>query len=306
MSSSVIHLLSTPIERLALALLYALSIATLWLAPMMSARERKQRTHMLQWVLALLFLTSVVDLLMRTAALADVNLAHAWGFIPRVLSHSDYGYYWQWRLATLALILITTAWISQKGWSRLPSTIIFCAALTTTFLLSATSHAGDDGLWSMINIINWTHLVSTSLWGGTVILYALLILPALCQGEHVDERIVVALRLSTLATLALALVLLTGAYNSWHQLGALENLWSSDYGRALLLKLALVFIMMMIGAINRFRWVPALVESVKKEGNHWQASMNHFLLVLRIDSMIFIAISIAAVLLGMESPPAHQ
>jgi mono/diheme cytochrome c family protein len=54
-------------------------------------------------------------------------------------------------------------------------------------------------------------------------------------------------------------VAVTGSYNAWAQLGALSRLWSTAYGRVLLVKVLLVAALAGLGAINRYVVVPRLV-----------------------------------------------
>ena len=56
--------------------------------------------------------------------------------------------------------------------------------------------------------------------------------------------------------------------------------------------------MMALGAFNRFRLVPQV--EVGEAG-----ARERFLHVLRFDSLLFLAILVIAVVLGMQMPPAH-
>src|SRR5690606_6781386 len=54
---------------------------------------------------------------------------------------------------------------------------------------------------------------------------------------------------------------LTGVYSAWLHLPSLEALWSSEYGRTLLWKLAALLIVFGAGAYNWRRARPALARS---------------------------------------------
>lgn len=302
MSDGLISIGSVTLGRTALALLLALALAALWLAP--PAAGARQRHGLLFTCLVLSALTALAELLVRSAALADVTLLQAWSFIPRVLTHSDYGHFWLLRATLWGLMAALSVWIWRRGWHTLPSGLLLLAAVATAFLISATGHGGEDGLWSVANLMNWLHLISTSVWGGAVILYAFTVLPAL-RGGDLPQVAAVGTRLSTVATAALVIVLFSGLFNSWHQLGRLADLWSTAYGRVLLFKLALVAVMMAIGALNRFRLVPQLAACRGETSQECSALSARFLQVLRIDSAVFISVLVSALVLGMQSPPAH-
>ena len=53
-------------------------------------------------------------------------------------------------------------------------------------------------------------------------------------------------------------MVLTGTYNAWSQLGAVAMLWTSPYGRALLVKLLVVAMLIWLGAVNRYVIIPRL------------------------------------------------
>ena len=306
MVGQITYVIVLAADRIALALILSLSLAALWLASVSSQRDGELRLRLLWACLAITAVGAAVELLMRSAALADVSPTVAWSFIPRVLTHSDYGFFWLVRLALWALMLVMAAWISRHGWLKLAAVVLLLSVLVTMLTLSVTGHAGEDGLWAVPNLVNWLHIIGTSLWGGTVILFALIVLPVLWRGTAMTQQLAeVSTRLSTLATVALIVVLVTGTYNSWHQLGKPADLWQTTYGVILLGKLALVAIMMSVGAMNRFVLVPRLQAWRDGPDHGSDAVAALFLKVLRVDSLVFTAVIVFALVLAMQSPPSH-
>jgi len=305
-SVTLLHVITAVFDRLGLAIIYALALTAIWLSPSISLSEGTRRFRLFTLTLLTILITAGIDLIIRTAALADVGLQETWPYIFRVLDHSNYGYFWQWRIDMWWLILILALWVFVTDWSKRAALFIFLTAVMMALFESVTSHAGEDGLWSAANLINTVHLISTLVWGGAVIVYALLVVPDLRRRNEGRQTSMAVLRLSSLATVALALVLLSGLFNTWRQLEQVSDLWSTEYGQALLIKLCLVAVMMGIGAMNRFRWVPQLVDCTTRTGNKDQASAQLFQRILRIDSLVFILILIAASILGTISPPGHN
>ena len=305
MLTDSIYIIFTAFDFIALALIFTLVITGVWLAPATSSAERVPRRQLLLLSLIVTALCGSLDLLFRTATLADVSPWDAFDFIPKVVNQSDYGSYWLVRAIMWLLMLITFIWIRKGQRGLIPCIVFISGALTTLLMVSTTSHAGENGVWTAINLINWLHLVSISAWGGAVLLYAYIVLPVLIRGSLTQKIASASARLSMLATIALIFVLSTGIFNSWRQIGELSNLWTSDYGEILIVKVALVSVMMLIGAINRFYLVPR----VEQWGNHPNKKdkkiVARFQAVLRVDSVLFVTIILAAVILGMQSPPAH-
>lgn len=305
MANSYLHVITAVCDRLGLAVIYALALAALWLSPTRSLSEGTRRYRLFVFALLVILTTAGLDLLLRTAALADVGLGEAWSYLFRVLEHSDYGHFWHWRIDLWWLLLLTALWIYATDWGNKVAWLMLFAVLVTQLLESATSHAGENGMWTLANLVNTVHLASTAIWGGAVIVYALLVVPELLHNHDSHRTRDTVLRLSTLASVALVLVILSGLFNTWRQLQQPADLWTTSYGQVLLVKLALVAVMMAIGAMNRFRWVPRIADQTRAPGQAGTASLRFFHQVLRIDSMVFVLIIIAASVLGITSPPGH-
>jgi copper transport protein len=112
----------------------------------------------------------------------------------------------------------------------------------------------------------------------------------------VDERVASVQRFSRMATIALGVVLLSGLARGLVEVGSWHGLVSTSFGRTLLIKLVLVAGLITLGAVNRFRIVPAL-----RAG---RAKVSTLASTVRAELAIAIPIVVAASLLG-ELPPAQ-
>ena len=65
-------------------------------------------------------------------------------------------------------------------------------------------------------------------------------------------------RFSNLGIIAVGTLLMSGMINAWFLVGGTENLVSTDYGRLLLLKIALFVGMVGFAAVNRLHLMPRL------------------------------------------------
>ncbi|MGE0226696.1 MAG: copper resistance D family protein [Acetobacteraceae bacterium] len=299
----------TALDRAALALVAGAAAVWIYLLPAQAGRGAGGPRPLLFLALALLVVTSAGDLLSRTAALADVGLGEAWPYLGRALTRSDYGAYWQLRAAAWAVLLALALLIARRGAGPPAAWGLAAGAAVIIFAASATGHAGDGGALALPNLVNVVHVAAACLWGGSVVVYALRVLPDLCRpGAPAQILARSAARLSTLAGAALAAVLASGVYNAWHQLPDWPALWESGYGRVLLIKLAAVGVMMAIGAWNRFRIVPAIEARARRpEAGPDDGAIPAlgFLRVLRVDAAVFLCVLAGAALLGMQTPPSH-
>jgi copper transport protein len=113
------------------------------------------------------------------------------------------------------------------------------------------SHAASESIPLAEIAVQWLHLVAVGLWlGGLVALLIELRGPASsAKGE-------LARRFAALAGLGLAAVALTGVVRAVVDIGSIDALLSTDFGRLVLLKTGLLLPIAALGALNHFRNVP--------------------------------------------------
>jgi putative copper export protein len=112
-------------------------------------------------------------------------------------------------------------------------------------------------------VVNPVHMLAGGLWIGTLFVLVVVGLPAVLRGDVPRERrgAVVAEMVGRFSPLALgaASVLATfGVITAWRHLPEPSALWTTAYGRTLLVKLALVAAVVVLGALNWRRMRPRL------------------------------------------------
>lgn len=65
-------------------------------------------------------------------------------------------------------------------------------------------------------------------------------------------------RFSTIALWSTGLLVLTGVTTAWLNLGTIEALWTSIYGKTLIVKMSLVAVVFLLGGYNNWRVKPTL------------------------------------------------
>ena len=118
------------------------------------------------------------------------------------------------------------------------------------------THANGPSPYRFFNLtVQWLHVVGVGVWVGGLawLLVGLRGLPG-------PKRAAAGRRFSTVATIGLAIVLLTGLSRAVAEVGAPANLLHTSFGRLLLVKLALFVVLVALGARNRFLQVPALAQ----------------------------------------------
>lgn len=90
------------------------------------------------------------------------------------------------------------------------------------------------------------------------------------SGEQDDDGVATSTarmvsRFSTMAGLSLLLLVVAGTTLAWKELGSFSALGSTAYGRALLIKIGIVLLIIVGAAYNRFRLLPQIEEDVAAE-----------------------------------------
>jgi copper transport protein len=136
------------------------------------------------------------------------------------------------------------------------------AGLTMLLHVMIGHAAGPSPLRGVNLLVQWLHLLAVGAWiGGLVWLLAGL------GGRERPEQLASAVRFSKLAAPVLGLVAVTGLSRALHLAGGWQGLVDSPYGRFLDVKVALFAGLVLLGALNRFRVVPALASRVRRLGD---------------------------------------
>jgi copper transport protein len=162
------------------------------------------------------------------------------------------------RLVRIAVVLAALGVLAGLAtWRPRTSTIGLTAALTAAVMFShvAAGHAGAPGPAQWINLsTQWVHFVAIGAWIG-----GLVWLLAGTRGDRASDDVAPIGRFSRLATACISVVILAGVIRGVNEVGSFDALFSTDYGRTLLVKLGLVALLASLGALNRFWNVPAIM-----------------------------------------------
>ena len=147
--------------------------------------------------------------------------------------------------------LLLVGWVLDRLELRVPALVISVALLSG---LSLSGHQGTEPNASWVSeLADWLHLVAASIWVGGVATLAFLVwplAPALRRTAFVGfARIAVAL---------VAVMVLAGGYLALVRLPEPSDLWETLYGQLLLMKVAVVAIALVWGAVHHFVVRPRL------------------------------------------------
>ncbi len=241
-------------------------------------------------ILALIsFLFAPLTLLSEVAGMVGVSWRQALPFVGEVLSETHAGHVWEWQLpVTLALLL--AAWIPMRDAARALMLCLLCTALL--LMGSLTSHAIDES--AMAVAVHFIHEIAAGLWAGSLFGCWLGARHAGLESRFTVEA---PAMLSRLALWSVSVLVLGGIYIAYQGLGpSLDHLLYSDYGRVLMVKLAVFGLVLGVGAYNRCFLMPVLDQSLARRA---------LIRNVGAESLMLVGVLALAALLA-HTPPARM
>ncbi|MCC0094031.1 copper resistance protein CopC/CopD [Streptomyces flavotricini] len=131
---------------------------------------------------------------------------------------------------------------------------LLAAALAVTW--AAAEHASAGIQVALAMPVAALHLLAMGVWLGGLVTLLLLLRRRGSDGREVPAAAIG--RFSTLAFSAVAVLVGTGVYQSWRQVGSWEALSTTSYGKTLVVKIAAVVMVLWAASFSR-RWTARLV-----------------------------------------------
>lgn len=193
-------------------------------------------------------LTTVLGMGLQGADVAGKALSHAFtaGAVADTLD-TTYG-------QTALLRLVALFVLAGLVWRLAPTVVrgirwrlvTQVAAVVVLASLGLGGHA-RTGRWAGIALpVDVAHLLGAAVWIGGLVVLAGVVLP---HDDELTPRI--AARFSTIAAVAVAVVVATGTFQAVRQVGGLDGLRDTNYGKLLALKVVAVLAIVGLGAYSR-------------------------------------------------------
>jgi copper transport protein len=217
--------------------------------------------------------------------------------IGDLLADTRYGQLW---VARIALILALGIALRLVDWqhpdrTRLTAAIALGLSLVLPLPISMNAHAAALGEGRTTAILfDWTHIVAAGAWfGGLIVLAGVLLRPFDAQAAKGRWGVLAAAlpRFSAVALVCWGLLIMTGVYAAWLHVGSWDALRTTDYGKSLMMKLALIGLVLVFAALNLLLVTRRLAADPGGEGSaRWRR---------RLGAAVSAEILIAVVLLFM-------
>jgi copper transport protein len=149
-------------------------------------------------------------------------------------------------------------------------------------------HAASGSLAVLEVAAEWAHVLAVGVWMGGL---AALLLGV--RGLPSEDKARAVRRFSSAAGISIAVVAVTGFVRAVAEVGSLDALFTTDYGRLILIKTALFAVLAGLGAFNRFFSVPLAARALTRLRR-----------VGRVEVAVGAVVVLAAAFLVNGTPPA--
>jgi putative copper resistance protein D len=202
---------------------------------------------------------SVLGLFARSVEISGRPLSEIFSVLPVVLFKTHYGTVWLIRIGALILLALSKTAVRYRD-RRSFLGFMLLLTLIVSMTASASGHASDAGDFSIPEIMDLLHLIAACLWGGGLMVLSVSVLPNLISEQEGSAPLIsrVASRFSTMAGIAVGIIVLSALYHFWAYVRSAEALLGTPYGLTIAAKIIMLAILVNLGAFNRYVSVPLL------------------------------------------------
>ncbi|HUZ32357.1 MAG TPA: copper homeostasis membrane protein CopD [Xanthobacteraceae bacterium] len=231
----------------------------------LAAIVRRQLAYIAWIALPLCAISGAAWLVITAQSMSGVGLSDVFSedVLGTVLLQTGFGQDWIARFVLLVLLagmlfLLLSPRQTKPAWLNV---VVVALTAGLTGSLAWAGHAvGAEGLEGIVHpAADFVHLVAAAAWVGTLLPLALLLAAAGHDATSLTIARIATMRFSTIGVGSVALLMITGSINTWYLAGSIPALTETDYGRLLLLKIALFLVMVAVAAFNRLHLTPRLV-----------------------------------------------
>jgi copper transport protein len=177
----------------------------------------------------------------------------------------------------------------------------FAAAAAALVVPGLAGHAGTTSPRGWALAFDWLHLVAGSVWlGGLIGLFV--VWATLPEGRRVAGLVVCVPRFSNVAFVSVLALIGSGIGASFLHLPTLATLWTTSYGKTLLVKIALLSTALLLAAVNLVRTRPRLQAARERPDLGMPAALQLGKLIGGEIVLVVGAVCAAAVLSSLAPP----
>lgn len=218
------------------------------------------RSRFGRWYWRGLYGALLLGIVVTLSTLAQLARSAGWNITSFLGSRGTalLGARWLLLLATL----VAATWSGrQPRRMRLPIVLLLGAAFTVSWLgHSAVAVDADTHSIPTALVLSLVHLAATAAWVGGLaqLLGVFLAMRGVAQEQRLSLLSHIVPQFSRLALASVIALTITGLYSTLRNIGSIEQLWTTTYGRSLLVKLLIFGLLVVLGALNQRMLMPRL------------------------------------------------
>jgi putative copper resistance protein D len=227
----------------------------------------RTRLAVIAWIgLALAAISGAAWLVLTAAAMSDLPAAQVFGdgVLWTVLSQTTFGRAWLARFILACALAATLPALLSPRDHKIPwieaAAVALAAAFAGTLAWSGHAAGGLGGEAIFHPAADVLHLIAAAAWVGALLPLIVLFAAAGTDDASLAMARTATARFSILGMVSVGTLLVTGIVNTYYLAGSVPALFGTDYGRLLLIKIALFLAMVAIAAVNRLRLTPQLLQ----------------------------------------------
>jgi len=183
----------------------------------------------------------------HTVAAFGFDGSQSWDTLRLIALHSRWGQSWKPQFIAAVVFMAACA---GTVWRRTLWPLATLSVVGFTATIPLLGHASGDPARMAVHAL---HILAGGVWLGTLVAVLLIPAPPASPDRPLTARrmrLLILRRFSPIALPSAATVVAAGLVASWFYVGAVSNLWTTAYGRLLVLKSGLVAGILVCGYVN--------------------------------------------------------
>jgi copper resistance protein D len=207
------------------------------------------------WSLIAALLSALLWFWLEVASMSELSFKNALSTPAwrAVLLETQFGRVWQLRLGLIvAAFVLVASDLAQVKAGRALVVVLWLVSVVLLISLAWISHAAAATVHPLGVSGDMLHLCAAGFWIGGLVPLTIFLARVRASFSLGETVVRVVRRFSTLSLCCVSVLVVSGISNSWLLVGSIHALFTTPYGRLLLVKLALFAILIGFGARNRF------------------------------------------------------
>ena len=255
------------------------------------------------WSLLAALLSALLWFWLEVASMNELSLKDAFSTTAwqSVLFETQFGRAWGLRLGLIAIaFIIVASALAEIQERRALIVVLWLASVVLLVSPAWISHAAAATVQPFGVLGDMIHLCAAGLWIGGLVPLAIFLARVRASFSLGEMLPGVLRRFSTLSLCCVSVLVVSGISNSWLLVGSVYALFTTDYGRLLLVKLASFAILVAFGARNR-SLVKAKVQKAGADPDLLAQLRRNVL----CEAYLGIAVVVIVACLGVTPPASH-